>query len=140
MQVVKIADPNGVQVTATSKALDVNIKSGSSGLPSGASTAALQTTGNASLTSIAGIHIGGGGMITHNGTSQTITVPATAKSVRLATKGGATNFGIDLTGNATATSPGYIPDECIDYYPIAGGSQTLKVYGTAGYCYYYFLG
>jgi hypothetical protein len=99
-----------------------------------------ESTGDASLASIAGIHIGGGGVITHNGTSQTITVPATAKSVRLATKGGATNFGIDLTGNASATSPGYIPDECIDYYPIAGGSQTLKVYGTAGYCYYYFLG
>jgi hypothetical protein len=92
------------------------------------------------LASIAGLHIGSGGVITHNSTSQTITVPATAKSVRLATKGGATNFGIDLTGNASATSPGYIPDECIDYYPIAGGSQTLKVYGTAGYCYYYFLG
>ena len=108
-------------------------------LPTGASEAAKQDIGNASLASIAGIHVGGGGVITHNGTSQTITVPATAKSVRLATKGGATNFGIDLAGNATATSPGYIPDECIDYYPIAG-SQTLKVYGTAGYCYYYFLG
>ena len=97
-------------------------------------------TANASLSSIAGVHIGSGGVITHNGTSQTITVPATAKAVRLATKGGATNFGIDLAGGAADTSPGYVPDECIDYYPITGGSQTLKVYGTAGYCYYYFLG
>lgn len=100
---------------------------------------ALIRAGNASLASIAGVHIGSGGVITHNSTSQTITVPATAKAVRLATKGGATNFGIDLAGGAEATSPGYIPDECIDYYPI-GGSQTLKVYGTAGYLFYYFLG
>ncbi len=95
---------------------------------------------NASLSSIVGLHIGEGGVITHNSTSQTITVPALAKSVRLATKGGATNFGIDLVGDADATSPGYVPDESIDYYPITGGSMTLKVYGTAGYLFYYFLG
>ena len=99
-----------------------------------------ESTGDASLASIAGLHIGGGGVITHNSTSQTIAVPATANAVRLATKGGATNFGIDLVGDAAATSPGYIPDESIDYYPIMGGSMTLKVYGTAGYCFYYFLG
>jgi len=95
---------------------------------------------NQSLASIAGVHIGSGGVITHNSTSQTIAVPATAKSVRLATKGGATNFEIDAVGDASANSPGYIPEEAIDYYPITGGSMTLKVYGTAGYLYYYFLG
>jgi len=94
----------------------------------------------ADIASISGIHLGNGGVITHNSTSQTIAVPATAKSVRLATKGGATNFEIDAVGNASANSPGYIPEEAIDYYPITGGSMTLKVYGTAGYLYYYFLG
>ena len=92
------------------------------------------------IASISGIHLGNGGVITHNSTSQTITVPATAKSVRLATKGGATNFEIDPVGDASANSPGYIPEEAIDYYPITGGSMTLKVYGTTGYCFYYFLG
>lgn len=92
------------------------------------------------IASISGIHLGNGGVITHNHTSQTITVPATAKSVRLATKGGATNFEINPVGDASADSPGYIPEEAIDYYPITGGSMTLKVYGTAGYCFYYFLG
>lgn len=94
----------------------------------------------ADIASISGIHLGNGGVITHNSTSQTIAVPATAKSVRLATKGGATNFEIDAVGDASANSPGYIPEETIDYYPITGGSMTLKVYGTAGYLYYYFLG
>ena len=94
----------------------------------------------ADIASISGIHLGNGGVITHNSTSQTIAVPATAKSVRLATKGGATNFEIDAVGDASANSPGYIPEEAIDYYPITGGSMTLKVYGTAGYLYYYFLG
>ena len=100
----------------------------------------VDSAANASLASIAGVHIGSGGVITHNSTSQTIAVPATAKSVRLATKGGATNFEIDAVGDASANSPGYIPEEAIDYYPITGGSMTLKVYGTAGYLYYYFLG
>ena len=94
----------------------------------------------ADIASISGIHLGNGGVITHNSTSQIITVPATAKSVRLATKGGATNFEIDAVGDASANSPGYIPEEAIDYYPITGGSMTLKVYGTAGCLYYYFLG
>lgn len=131
---------DGIKITQHGNALDVNIASGSSGLPTGAATSAKQDTANASLASIAGVHIGSGGVITHNSTSQTIAVPATAKSVRLATKGGATNFEIDAVGDASANSPGYIPEEAIDYYPITGGSMTLKVYGTAGYLYYYFLG
>ena len=104
------------------------------------SLSVLPDTAGGDLASISGIHLGNGGVITHNSTSQTIAVPATAKLVRLATKGGATNFEIDAVGDASANSPGYIPEEAIDYYPITGGSMTLKVYGTAGYLYYYFLG
>ena len=88
----------------------------------------------------AGIHVGNGGMITHNSTSQTITVPPTANSVRLATKGGVTNFAIDSVADASASSPGYLPEECVDYYPVTGGISTLKVYGVTGaYLFYYFL-
>ena len=84
--------------------------------------------------------VGGGGMITHNATSQTIAVPPTANSVRLATRNGATNFGIDLVGDASASSPGYIPEECVDYYPVTGGISVLKVFGVTGaYLFYYFL-
>lgn len=44
---------DGIKITQTSNALDINIKSGSSGLPTGAATSAKQDTGNASLTTIA---------------------------------------------------------------------------------------
>lgn len=52
MQVVKIAGKDGDQVTETGAALDVNIKSGSSGLPSGAATSAKQDTAKGVLDNI----------------------------------------------------------------------------------------
>jgi hypothetical protein len=51
---VRLQSGDGIPITQTSKALDVNIKSGSSGLPTGAATSAKQDTGNSSLTSIDG--------------------------------------------------------------------------------------
>ena len=48
----RLQSGNGIPITQTSNALDVNIKSGSSGLPTGAATSAKQDTGNASLASI----------------------------------------------------------------------------------------
>lgn len=49
---VRLQSGDGIPIAQTSNALDVNIASGSSGLPTGASTATLQTAGNASLASI----------------------------------------------------------------------------------------
>ena len=45
-------DGTGNAITSTSNALDINIKSGTITLPTGAATSALQTTGNTSLSSI----------------------------------------------------------------------------------------
>ena len=50
---VRLQSGDGNPITQTSNALDVNIKSGSSGLPTGAATSAKQDTGNASLASMA---------------------------------------------------------------------------------------
>ena len=54
-QLVKLVDGTGASatpITATGGALDINIKSGSSGLPTGAATSALQGTGNTSVGNI----------------------------------------------------------------------------------------
>ena len=107
-------------------------------LPTGAATSALQTAGNASLESIVGVHIGGSVVITQNGTSQSVTVPALAKSFRIATRDGTASLNIGEA--ATDDSAIYVPDECVDYYPIDGATDTLYCYGTVGKAYFSFLG
>jgi hypothetical protein len=76
--------------------------------------------------------------ITQNSASQQVTIPATAKAFRVSTEGGKAH--LEIGGAASAITTLYIPDECIDYYPIVGGTQTLYCYGTAGKAHFRFLG
>lgn len=90
------------------------------------------------LESIVGIDIDGSVVITQNSTSQAVSVPKHARAFRVATRGGAASLNIDRP--ATNDSTLYVPDESIDYYPIAGDRQLLYCYGTAGKAYFRFLG
>lgn len=49
---VRLQSGDGIPITQTDNALDVNIAGGASALPMGAATSAKQDTGNASLASI----------------------------------------------------------------------------------------
>lgn len=127
MQVVKIAGQGGDQITETSSALDVNIKSGSSGLPTGAATAAKQ---DALFDEVALFDIGGPQRVVNDGTSKTVTVPAAAKMVVVDAEGADVRLEID--GAASATSTIRIPEDTIRGHPIAGGDQTLASWGAVG--------
>ena len=102
----------------------------SSALPTGAATSANQGDGYRD--------IGSPVRITHNSTSQSVAVPASAKAFVCMAEGGATRCEID--GAASATSAIYVAEEASMSYPITGGSQTLFAYGTAGYGNFRFLG
>jgi hypothetical protein len=51
---VRLQSGDGIPITQTDNALDVNIAGGASALPTGAATSAKQDTGNTSLSSIDG--------------------------------------------------------------------------------------
>lgn len=127
MQVVKIAGQGGDQITETSSALDVNIKSGSSGLPDGAATSAKQ---DALFDEVALFDVGEPQRIVNDGTSKAVTVPAAAKMAVVDAEGGDVRLEID--GDATATSTIRIPEDTIRGHPISGGDQTLASWGAVG--------
>lgn len=95
-------------------------------------------SGNASLASISGIHIGGGGVVSTTGSSQTIIVPSGAKSIVFMPEGGKVYVAVD-DGNASTTSHIYVSDESSMPWPVTSAS-VVKVYVVAGVLHYEFLG
>ena len=108
----------------------LHVATDASALPTGAATSANQGDGYRD--------IGSPIRITHNSTSQSVTVPATAKAFVCMAEGGATRC--EIGGAASATSTIYVSEEGSVSYPITGGSQTLYAYGTTGYGNFRFLG
>ena len=76
--------------------------------------------------------------ITHNSTSQSVTVPANAKAFVCMAEGGATRC--EIGASASAVSAIYVSEEASIFYPITGGTQTLFAYGITGYGNFRFLG
>jgi hypothetical protein len=76
--------------------------------------------------------------ITHNSTSRSVAIPATAKAFVCMAEGGATRC--EIGSAASAISAIYVAEEGSMAYPITGGTQTLFAYGTAGYGNFRFLG
>lgn len=90
------------------------------------------------LASIAGSHIGGGGVVSTVGSSQTITVPAGAKSIMFMPEGGKVYAAVD-DGAASTTSHIYIADEASMNWPVTS-ANVLNVWVVAGVLHYEFLG
>jgi len=67
--------------------------------------------------------------ITNNATSQSVTVPATARSFMCIAEGGPVR--LEIGGAASATSTLYVPEDTAFIYPIIAASQTLFCYGAA---------
>jgi len=67
--------------------------------------------------------------ITNNATSQSVSVPATAKAFWCQAEGDEVRLEID--GAASSTSTIRVPEDTIIVYPITGGTQTLYSYGAA---------
>jgi hypothetical protein len=95
---------DGIKITQHGNALDVNIASGSSGLPTGAATSAKQDTGNASLASIAAPAYLGQDRTTTTGAAEELTIPAGALRVQLFC-GVDCEAHIQLNADATTDSP-----------------------------------
>lgn len=93
---------------------------------------------NASLSSIAGVHVGGGGVVSTTGSSQTITVPASAKGIVLMPEGGKVYMAVD-DGDASTTSHIYAADESSLPWPVTS-ANVVKVWVVAGVLHYEFLG
>ena len=93
---------------------------------------------NASLASIAGVHIGGGGVVSTTGSSQTIVVPAGANAIMLMPEGGKVYVAVD-DGNAATSSHIYVSDESSMAYPVTS-ANVVKVWVVAGVLHYEFLG
>jgi len=90
------------------------------------------------IKSIAGVHIGGGGVVSTTGSSQTIIVPSGAKSIVFMPEGGKVYVAVD-DGNASTTSHIYVSDESSMPWPVTSAS-VVKVYVVAGVLHYEFLG
>ena len=67
--------------------------------------------------------------VTNNGSSQAVSVPATARAFACQAEGGPVR--LEIGGAASATSTLRVPEDLWLIYPIVGGTQTLFSYGAA---------